>query len=69
MKATLEQANGEPSQISAHINYLIKTQDLKAWRNDPEGFDRWLKASVCSYVNNLQAVIRNPVVKESLTTQ
>lgn len=65
---SIELANGNMALIGIHIARLIRTQDMEAWKANPEGFDRWLKAAICDYVNNTNVVIRTiPVVKDSLT--
>lgn len=41
-----EMANGEQFHLGLYVSRLLRTQDLNAWRNDPEGFDAWIKKSV-----------------------
>lgn len=55
---SLELPNGYPAQLSLYIKQIVRTQDLNAWRNNPDGFDAWLKGCICDYVQNLKAVIR-----------
>lgn len=56
--AGLELSNGQPAQLKLFIARLLKTQDMAAWQQDPKGFESWLKAAICDYVNNLCVVIR-----------
>lgn len=56
-RAGLRLNNGEPAQLGLYIARILRTQDLVAWQGDRAGFDKWLKRTICEYVNNCEAYI------------
>ena len=53
----LEHPNGAQAQPMLALKHLVKSQDLEAWKGDPEAFKEWIAQSMASYFRNLDVVI------------
>ena len=42
---------------STWFKTLVRNQDLRYWKIDPQGFDKWVKDSLKSVIDNIQFVI------------
>lgn len=55
--AHLEMENGEMAQLGLYIARLLRSQDLEAWKSDPEALNKWVRACVCDFVNHCTVTI------------
>lgn len=49
---------GEQFQINSYVSRLLRSQDLRAWRDRPEEFDAWLKAAIIEAISNTRATLQ-----------
>lgn len=57
-KVVLEMQNGVPFQFQAYVKGLINSQDLDAWKSDPEKFDEWMQKTVKHAISQCKFVIK-----------
>lgn len=54
----LEYANGERFEFNKSIRDLLKTQDMQAWRKEPEKFPFWFRDALKTTLDNIEIVLR-----------
>jgi hypothetical protein len=53
----LEYCNGEEASLTVFLKRLCATQDMDAWRKNPQGFQTWLRGEMVDFVRNLDVKI------------
>ena len=56
--AFIQMENGQPFLINTYVAGLIRSQDLEAWKANPEGLDAWLKAQIANMLSRCTTVIQ-----------
>lgn len=57
VELTVEYDNGSTFNLNGYIRGLLATQDMRAWRNDPQAFNAWMRRTVSDIVSRVNYTI------------